>query len=44
MIDHRHPTWVDAASKQSYTEITAIKEQIEGIAPVKPNWINPLYP
>jgi hypothetical protein len=43
MIDHHHPNWVDAATKQSYREITAIKEQIEGMPPAKPTWISPLH-
>jgi len=43
MIDHHHPNWVDAATKQSYIEITTIKEQIEGMAPAKPTWVSPLH-
>jgi hypothetical protein len=42
IIDHNHPTWVDAASKQSYVEITTIKEQVEGLAPSEPAWTSPL--
>lgn len=43
MIDQHHPNWVDAATKQSYIEITAIKEQIEGMAPAQPTWVSPLH-